>query len=97
MTDKFDKQGDPITLEQWGKLMNDRDYKIIKQEDVGKYWISTVWIGLNYSWDEKAPPLIFETMVFTNDKDEQECERYSTEQEALKGHRAMVEKYKLLT
>ncbi len=60
----------PATLMQWGKWletnMNDR---IIKQEDVGDCWVSTVFLGLNHSWDPDGPPILFETMVFETGKD----------------------------
>jgi hypothetical protein len=36
-----------------------------------------------------GPPLIFETMVFGGSKDG-EMDRYSTKEEAEKGHEAMV-------
>ena len=63
----------------------------VAKTDVGvsgaKVHVSTVWLGLDHSYDG-GPPLIFETMVFGGGLD-LEMERYSTEAEALAGHAAM--------
>lgn len=80
MTDKFDKNGKPIDLIEWARLIEDKDYKVIKQETLpnGK-WVSTIWLGLNHVFDD-GPPLIFETMVFPakGDYRGEDMERYST-------------------
>lgn len=67
----FDREGQPIDLHEWGRLSEDRKYKVLKQESVGVFWISTVWLGLDHSFrrrldptGEHEPPVIFETMVF---------------------------------
>lgn len=56
--------------------------------------ISTVFLYLNHRFGPDGPPLIFETMVFGGELD-QECERYSTWAEAIAGHEAMVERVRL--
>ncbi len=53
--------------------------------------VSTVWIGSN--WGGNDPPLIFETMVFAKDGDSIDKRRYSTEAQALDGHKATVQKW----
>ena len=50
--------------------------------------VSTVWLGMDHSFGD-GPPLIFETMVFGGELD-QECDRYTTEEQAQQGHAAMV-------
>jgi hypothetical protein len=52
--------------------------------------VSTVFLGVDHSFGE-GPPLIFETLVFGGPLD-QEMERYSTMEQALAGHEAMVER-----
>jgi hypothetical protein len=78
----------------------DFDYKVVKQEALsdGK-WISTVWLGLDHRMLESGKPLIFETMVFSKwgDYGELDMERYSTESEALAGHKRMVKKWEALS
>ena len=90
----YDRKGLRITLEEFSKLCKDLDYKRVKQEHVGNYWISTVWLGMNHTWGSGAP-LIFETMVFEGDNiaEETDMERYTTEEEALAGHELFVQKF----
>lgn len=68
------------------------DDKRVAEDTVGKYWVSTVFLPFNYEWDDKKPPLIFETMVFVG-KDmstDSYQERYSTEEQAKAGHDKVV-------
>lgn len=83
------------------KLLEDKladfSYKCVKQEELpdGKF-VSTVWLGLDYSYfGEAHGPLIFETMVFPKRGEfgELDMDRYSTEEEALIGHAEMVKKW----
>jgi hypothetical protein len=105
----YNRQGEPITLDEWCKLAIQVDAKRVALSAVGPYVVSTVWLGLDHGFSlyEDAPPIIFESMVFArggweSDRDargrkeddafmEFDMERYSTEQQALDGHRAMVE------
>ena len=91
----YNKKGELIELMEWAKLREDENYKIVKQETLpnGK-WVSTVWLGLDHSFSERKP-LIFETMVFSSEKgnSSEKMERYSTLEEAEKGHQEMVEKF----
>jgi len=91
----YDKAGQPLELMEWAKLVENTEYKIVCQDTLpnGK-WISTVWLGLNHSFGEGLP-LIFETMVFPKKGDwsDQDCDRYSTIEEAIAGHEAMVKKH----
>jgi hypothetical protein len=92
----FDRQGKELELLDWARLFEDGDYKILKQDKIGKYRVSTVWIGLNMRFFGIDPPLIFETMIFIEEgqeKDELDFwqDRYSTEDEALEGHEKALE------
>jgi hypothetical protein len=85
-------------IREWGAKFKDLAYKRVAETTLpdGK-WVSTVWMGLDHQYAEHGPPLIFETMVFPSehDLDDLDCERYSTEAEALVGHAAMVAKWSL--
>ena len=52
--------------------------------------ISTVFLGIDHNWGN-GKPLFFETMVFDGPLDG-EMARYHTWDEALQGHKAMVER-----
>lgn len=93
----FNRQGKPITTEQWRALLERKDdYRRIAQTTLPDgTWISTVWLGLNHRFDS-GPPLIFETMVFESENGpytELYLDRYSTEEEALAGHEAAVKRW----
>lgn len=94
----YDKQGKEITLKEWALLLEDKKHKRVASDTTGKYWVSTVWLGLDHSF-EGGIPLIFETMVFEKDKDgtvnyrDLEMERYHTLKEANEGHKKMVKKW----
>jgi hypothetical protein len=99
----FDRKGRAINSSKLEILRSVPTYHAVKQEDVGPYFISTVWLGIEqnfFSWVEDRKnhrPTIFETMIF-----EWVCgrkvpafddyqERYATEIEALTGHQRAVE------
>ncbi len=56
----------------------------------GKH-VSTVWLGTNHNYGYGSP-LLFETMIFHGDSYADEyCERYSTWDEAVEGHKKAVQ------
>ena len=81
----FDRNGKPLTNADYMLLFTYQPYKVLRKEKVGELLVSTVWLGLNHSY-ENDTPIIFETMVFENDTDSVYTERYATEQQALMGH-----------
>lgn len=98
VTDYYDRQGKPLTMEQWIPLFEDSNYKIVKQDyipdGIGQIKVSTVWLGLNHSRIGEGPPLIFETLIFGGEYD-QEMYRYTTEDQALAGHEIAVDLVKV--
>jgi hypothetical protein len=56
---------------------------------IGRVEVSTVFLGLDHSYSGHTP-LLFETMVFGMDDEIQE--RWTTWDEAEKGHKAVLEK-----
>lgn len=91
----YARNGDEITMEQWGKLFEDMGYKRvdIKTFPSGR-WVSTVWLGLDHSFGFHGDdsPLIFETMVFDGSSMMDEyMERYTTEEQAREGHQRIVQ------
>ena len=68
--------------------------RIVRQETIGEYWVSTVFLALDHGFD-KGPPLLFETMVFWDERnpdgrrgsvDDAPCTRTSTWELALESH-----------
>jgi hypothetical protein len=92
MIETYDRDGNPIDEQTWAVLHADPEYKRVAFEefDGGGVSVSTVWLGLNHEWDARRPPLIFETMVFGGKLDGEQW-RFSTEEDALKGHALVVQ------
>lgn len=69
----YDKTGKPLReYDEIESLLRNMDYKRIARTEVGPYYVSTVWLGLDHDFthtvDKVNPrPVIFETMVFENE------------------------------
>ncbi len=68
---------------EWKKWFQDADKHVAKTEKDG-IRVSTIFIGINQSFD-KSEPLLFETMIFGGEHDKEQWQ-YSTWEEAEKGH-----------
>lgn len=90
----YDRQGKPMTMQEWAFKFGDVDYKCVAQHWVRGWMVSTVWLGLDHGFGYTGAPLIFETMVFPPGDEaggrstwaDEYGERYSTEAEARAGH-----------
>lgn len=60
----------------------------VAKTTIGDVNISTVFLGLDHRFGD-GPPLVFETMIFGGEHNEDQW-RYSTWDEAMKGHEAAV-------
>ncbi len=59
--------GKPIDLRGWAMLTESKRYDPLARAGntiVGPYWVSTVWIGIDYSFGVGPDPLFWETMIF---------------------------------
>lgn len=80
----------PCDLLTWARWFEDHvRERIVQQNTIGDYWVSTVFLGLNHNWLD-GPPELFETMVFQGcdgDRTDIAIQRYPTWELALEGHR----------
>lgn len=74
----------------WGRWLETADRKVA-HSTVGDIRISTVFLGLDHNFYNDGPPMLFDTMVFGGKLDK-EMGRYSTWNEAERGHKKMVAK-----
>lgn len=83
-----------LDLHKWGLWYEDAN-RVVKQEEVGHLWISTIFLGIDYSWGN-GPPIVWETMVFRNNlRQGEEMDRCAGNREqAIAMHEAMVERMK---
>ncbi len=86
----FTRSGKPIAWDEYVHLqVDDPNYCRIGDNTVAGVRVSTVFLGCNHAHGGGERPLLFETMIFGGDYD-QEMVRYCTEGEALRGHRRAV-------
>ena len=93
MIDKYILKGqeaipcpDMLNWDQWFEKAD----RIVAKDTVGDSDVSTIFLGLDHSFGE-GPPLLFETMVFGGMLSDA-MDRYSTWDDAVDGHNAMVER-----
>lgn len=90
---------------RWAMSFEDGDRRVARTELMnGDVVVSTVFLGLDHNFMGDGPPILFETMVFGEEhltkflgherisREEMGCSRYSTYDEAEKGHAAHVAK-----
>jgi len=80
--------GTPITFEQWAAADANPERQV-GDDTIDGVVVSTVLLGINHRFGN-GPPLIFETMIFGGEHNEEQW-RYSTLAEAKAGHAAAVE------
>ncbi len=81
---------------EWGKWFQKADRTVKKTNLLDGKRVSTVFLGLDHNFGQ-GDPLLFETMVFPPDSlSELDMDRYSTWDEAEKGHDKMVKKWSQL-
>ena len=86
----LDENGNPKKepdLLKWAKWFEPAK-RHIGNDTINGVRVSTVFLGLDYSFGG-SKPLLFETMIFGG-KNEGYQERYSTKEEAIKGHKEAV-------
>lgn len=98
MTSHYDYDGNPMSFEEWAVTFEDTAARIVAKTTISGKFVSTVWLGLDHRFSGDGPPLIFETMIFPADDNdeiddfgEEYCERYATKEEAVRGHWRAVE------
>jgi len=94
----YDRQGEPMTMQQWAQRFEDEDYRHIARDVIGPdepldpaplITVSTFWLGLNHNW-RSDEPLIYETIIIGGEHDATGM-RYATEKQARDGHRRAVD------
>lgn len=90
MSRYYSRDGTPMSLMEWAHALEPEKQRVAADELDG-YYVSTVWLGLDHNYHAEGPPLIFETMVFKQgDAIDLYRARYSTEEEAARGHKQVV-------
>lgn len=64
---------------------------LLTRDEVSGVRVSTVFLGIDHNFDDRGPPVLWETMVFSGPFDG-ECVRYTGKADAIVGHAAMVKR-----
>jgi len=94
MSDKYVLDADRTAvrcddLMAWARAFEDDAGRRVARTEVGPYTVSTVFLGIDHQFGD-GPPLIFETMVFSQGAEEEEQDRCSTWAEAEAMHKRYV-------
>jgi hypothetical protein len=91
----LDAAGDPVPEPDvlvWGRWFESADRHVAQDMDEGEgaanIRVSTVFLGLDHSFREAGPPVLWETLVFGGVLDGEQ-HRYTSRADALRGHQAM--------
>ena len=77
------------TIEEYSKwISKNPKQKVVKQELINDSKVSTIFLGLDHSWENNVP-ILWETMIFGG-KEDMYQDRYTSYKEALVGHEKAV-------
>lgn len=85
-----DKKPIPCSLEEYGYWESIHERRI-SLTNLGSVDVSTVFLGIDHQFGE-GKPILFETCIFGGER-EGEITRYHTYDEALEGHKKIVESF----
>jgi hypothetical protein len=88
----LDHERRPVRVSEmldWARWLEQIDTRHVGDEQIGNVRVSTVFIGLDHSYYDDGPPLIFETLIFGGPLDGT-MQRYSTWDDAEIGHKMAV-------
>lgn len=85
----LDENGNPqrtSDILEWGRFAETDRH--VAEDKIGDVRVSTVFLGLDHSYDG-GPPVLWETMIFGGEHDQHQ-ERYTSRKDAEAGHAKAV-------
>ena len=86
------KPKDEPNVSLWAKWF-EAATRVVEQTTIEEVLVSTVFLGLNYNFSGKGPPVLWETIIFGGALDGKE-QRYTSVKAAKEGHKKMVARVK---
>ena len=77
---------DPLKWAVWLATVD----RVVFQTEVGASMVSTVFLGIDHNFFNDGPPILFETLIFTDGDGGGECYRCATWLEAEQQHKRIV-------
>jgi hypothetical protein len=96
---KLDENKNPVPCSTYEFSMQQEQFekfKRVAKTQLGPYTISTVFLSIDHNWGGKGPPVLFETMIWSDKQTDKPGEffnfqtRYCTWEEAIAGHESIV-------
>lgn len=97
----LNRLGEPVKMDsvlKWGQWMESHE-RHLARDTIHGVLISTVFLGIDHRYhdEENSPPVLWETMIFCEEKSwagrfNEYQRRYSSKAEALAGHKEAVGK-----
>jgi hypothetical protein len=81
---------DQLALHRWATEFDTTDRRVALDVVAPGIEVSTVFLGIDHNHSGEGPPVLFESMVF-DDYGGNDCRRWSTWAEAVKGHQQLVQ------
>jgi hypothetical protein len=86
-----DGQPKPVSdVVEWGRWF-EAAKRQVADTMVGCVRISTVFLGLDHSFSDDGPLIVFETMIFGGSLNGEQ-DRYASREQAIEGHAAAVQR-----
>lgn len=88
----LDENHNVLPARTWGQVKDffETDRKRVAYDEFGGVRVSTVFLPIDHSFRSEGPPVVFETMIFGDDKNLDYQTRCSTWGEAVKMHERAV-------
>lgn len=82
-----------VDLMTWAKWFENFQERMIAQDTIGPFFVSTMFLGIDHRFCGNGPPIVFETMVFDiRDKHQEYGQaRYCTIEQAEAGHQRYLD------
>jgi len=94
---KSDGSIEIVSLMEWAKWFEESKDRFVKQDKVNGFFVSTVFLGLDHNFTDSGAPILFETMVFDENRKNDYgshpdiySERFRTKEEAILNHDKLV-------
>ena len=78
-------------MKEWAEWFEGADKRIVFQTKIGPAQVSTVFLGMDHSVFTEGDPVLWETMIFSDDEEVDDFQqRYTTYDAAVAGHTEQV-------
>jgi hypothetical protein len=99
---KLDKDKNPVPCSsfEYSMQFEDPEKRRVAKTQLGPYTVSTVFLCIDHNFGGEGPPVLFETMIWSDKKTDKPGEffefqtRYCTWKEATEGHEFVVQMIK---